>query len=266
MDLNLTSKTALVTGSHRGTGAGIAQVLAAEGASVVVHGLEAGQPDPIVAAIREAGGNASSVTGDPRSEEGADEIARGLATHGHPIDILVNNYGAAAGGGWLDGSSEDWTSMFETNVLSGVRLVRRLAGDMKSRGWGRIVFVGTVGSVRPRKQTPGYYAAKASLPAMTVSLSKELSGSGVTVNLISPGLIATAEVRAMVERRAEKKGWTGSWEELEKRAASDFMPTPSGRIARPDEVGALVAFVCSGWAASINGADLRIDGGAADCV
>ena len=151
-------------------------------------------------------------------------------------------------------------------MLSGVRLVRRLADPMRERGWGRIIFLGTVGSVRPRKQTPGYYAAKAALPAMCVSLSKELAGTGVTVNLVSPGLIATAEVRAMMERRAEKKGWGSNWSEIERRAASDFMPTPSGRIARPEEVGALVAFLASTWSASINGADFRIDGGAADCV
>jgi len=266
MDLKLAGRTALVTGSYRGTGAGIARVLAAEGASVVVHGLEPGQAEPIAEEIRRSGADASTVTGDLRTEPGAAALLRGLSEQGRSIDILVNNYGTAAGGGWMDGPARDWTTMFDTNVLSGVRMVQGLADGMKARGWGRIVFVGTIGSVRPRAQTPGYYAAKASLPAMTVSLSKELAGTGVTVNLISPGLIATAEVRAMVERRAEKKGWSGTWEQIEKRAAADFMPTPSGRIARPEEVGALVAFVCSSFADSINGADLRIDGGAADCV
>lgn len=263
MDLKLSGKTALITGSYRGTGAGIAKTLAAEGASVVVHGLEAPQAEPVAAEIAEAGGTVAIVNGDPRTESGADAIVAAL---GSPVDILVNNYGSAAGGGWLDGRSEDWAEMFETNVLSAARLVRRLGADMKKRGWGRILFVGTVGTSRPRSQTPGYYAAKSSLPAMTVSLSKELTGTGVTVNLISPGLIATAEVRAMMERRAAKKGWGTEWADIEKRAASDFMPTPSGRIARPEEVGALVAFVCSEWADSINGANLRIDGGAADCV
>lgn len=266
MDLGLTGRTALVTGSHRGTGAVIAKTLASEGASVVVHGLVAEQADPIAAAIRRDGGTATAIFGDPRTDSGADEISAQLASGGYAIDVLVNNYGAAAGGGWLDGPIEDWTAMYETNVLSGVRLVRRLVGPMRDRGWGRVLFLGTVGSARPRKQTPGYYAAKASLPAMTVSLSKELAGTGVTVNLVSPGLIATAEVRAMLEGRAKKKGWGSSWSEIERRAASEFMPTPSGRIARPEEVGALVAFLAGSWSASINGADFRIDGGAADCV
>lgn len=265
MDLKLKGRTALITGSYRGTGAGIARTLAAEGASVVVHGLEAGQPDPVAAEIIEDGGDATAITGDPRTDEGADAIVE--AVSGRDIHILVNNYGTAAGRGWMDGSSEDWTSMFETNVLSAARLVRRFGPAMKELGWGRILFLGTVGTSRPRAQTPGYYAAKSSLPAMTVSLAKELAGSGVTANLISPGLIATAEVREMMLRRAERKGWGTDWAEIEKRTVNDsFMPTPSARVARPDEVGALVAFVCSAWADSINGANLRIDGGAADCV
>ena len=178
----------------------------------------------------------------------------------------MNNYGAPGGGGWEDGSADEWMSMYETNVLSGVRLARGLAFGMKARGFGRVVFLGTVGIARPRAQTPGYYAAKAALTATTVSLAKELAGSGVTVNLVSPGLVATPEVRALLERRARKRGWDGSFEEIEARAASDFLPTPSGRIARPDEVGALVAFLCSPWAASINASEIRIDGGAADGI
>ena len=156
--------------------------------------------------------------------------------------------------------------MFETNILSGVRMVQHLAPGMKERGFGRVVFLGTVGSVRPRAQMPGYYASKAALANMTVSLSKDLSGTGITVNTVSPGLIATPEVRAMLEKRAEREGWGGPFEQIEARAAETFMKTPSGRVARTEEVGALVAFLCSPLAASINGAELRVDGGSADCA
>jgi 3-oxoacyl-[acyl-carrier protein] reductase len=266
MDLHLGTRTALITGSYRGTGAGIARCLAAEGATVLVHELEPGQARSVAEEIQASGGRADVVTGDPRSEAGAAALLREVTAAGREIDILVNNYGAAGGSGWEDGSIDDWTSMYETNVLSGVRLTRGLAFAMKARGFGRVVFLGTVGIARPRAQTPGYYAAKAALTATTVSLAKELSGSGVTVNLVSPGLVATPEVRALLERRARKRGWEGSFDEIESRAASDFLPTPSGRIARPDDVGALVAFLCSPWAASINASEIRIDGGAADGI
>ncbi len=266
MELGLSGRTALVTGSSRGTGAGIARVLAREGARVLVHGIEAGQADAVVAELREAGGQAAGFWGDVRTDEGARGLAEAVAREGSRVDVLVNNYGLAEGGGWTDGSSDDWLRMFETNVLSGVRMVRHLLPGMREQGWGRILFVSTVGSRRPRAQMPGYYASKASLANMTVSLCKELAGTGITVNTISPGILATAEVRAMLERRAEKEGWGTSWEEIQRVAARDFMPNPTGRIGRVDEVGALVAFLASDLAGYINGADIRIDGGAADCV
>jgi NAD(P)-dependent dehydrogenase (short-subunit alcohol dehydrogenase family) len=266
MDLGLSGRIALVTGSHRGTGAGIARVLAREGATVVVHGLEEGQADDVAREIRDAGGAAFTAHGDVRTAEGARAAAAGALAAAGRIDILVNNYGTAAGEGWLDGSDDDWLSMFETNVMSGARMVRELVPGMVERGWGRVIFVGTVGSRRPRARMPGYYASKAGLPNMTVSLAKELAHSGVTVNNVSPGLVATAEVRAMLERRAAREGWGDDWQEIQRRAARDFMPNPSGRVGTPEEVGSLVAFLTSDLAGYVNGADIRIDGGTADCV
>jgi len=265
MDLELAGRTALVTGSYRGTGAGIARVLAREGARVLVHGLEPGQSDEVVAELLAAGGAATAVCGDVRNDAGAAAVADGVDAEGG-VDILVNNFGRAEGRGWFDGNTEDWNGMWETNVMSAARLVQRLVPRMQERGWGRVLFLSTVGSVRPRAQMPGYYASKASLANMTVSLAKELAGTGITVNTISPGIIATAEVRASLTRRAEREGWGTDWKDIERAAASDFMPNPSGRIGDVEDVGNLVAFLSSDRAAYINGADVRIDGGAADCV
>lgn len=266
MQLELDGKVVLVTGSHRGTGAGIVRVLADEGATVIVHGLETGQADPVADELRAAGGRAFVACGDVRTESGASAaVESALAAQGR-VDVLVNNYGAAAGRGWLDADESDWLEMFHTNVLSGARMARHLVPGMRERGWGRVLFLGTVGGERPRAQMPGYYAAKASLANMTVSLAKELAGSGITVNTISPGMLATAEVREGLERRARKEGWGDDWEEIERRACSDFMPNPTGRLGKLEEVGSLVAFLASERGAYINGANLRIDGGAADCV
>jgi NAD(P)-dependent dehydrogenase (short-subunit alcohol dehydrogenase family) len=265
MDLELSGRTALVTGSYRGTGAGIARVLASEGVRVLVHGLEPGQADAVISELEGAGADVAGVCGDVRTDEGAQAVADGVAAQGG-VDILVNNFGRAEGGGWFEGSSDDWTGMWETNVLSAARMVKHLVPGMKERGWGRVLFLSTVGSARPRAQMPGYYASKASLANMTVSLAKELAGSGITVNTISPGIIATAEVVASLTRRAQREGWGTEWEDIQRAAASDFMPNPSGRIGAVEDVGNLVAFLASDRAAYINGADYRIDGGAADCV
>lgn len=265
MDLGLAGRTALVTGSYRGTGAGIARVLAREGVRVFVHGLEPGQADEVTAELRDGGAEATAVCGDVREDAGADAVAEAVTAEGG-VDILVNNFGRAEGRGWFDGDSGDWTGMWETNVLSAARMVQRLVPRMKETGWGRVLFLSTVGSARPRAQMPGYYASKASLANMTVSLAKELAGTGITVNTISPGILATAEVRASLIRRAEREGWGTDWEDIQKVAARDFMPNPTGRIGDVEEVGDLVAFLSSDRAGYINGADYRIDGGAADCV
>ncbi|MFN0089097.1 MAG: SDR family NAD(P)-dependent oxidoreductase [Acidimicrobiales bacterium] len=262
MDLGLSGKVALVSGSWRGTGAGTAAVLAAEGAEVLVHGFEAGQADPVAARIAAAGGKVGVVWGDLTTDEGADQVAE-QAGPGR-VDVLVNNYGAADRGGWFTSSAQDWIGVYQKNVLSGMRLTQRFVPAMRERGWGRVIFVGTVGSVRPNARNPHYYASKAALPNMVVSLAKELAGSGVTANLVSPGLIATDEVKEWFLRVASERGWAGEFDAVAERVAAEVMPNPSGRPATVEEVGAFVAFVASDLAACVNGANLRIDGGAAD--
>jgi len=248
MDLGLSGRKALVTGSYRGTGRGIATVLAREGATVFVHGFEPGQAEPIAQEI-----GATPVTGDLLTDEGADSIADAVGD----IDILVNNYGTSDRGRWMEASPAQWFEAYDKNVVSGVRLVPRLVPGMVERGWGRVIIIGTIGSVRPGARNPQYYASKAALPAVTVSLAQELSGTGVTVNLVSPGLVATDEVNAMLAR------YEGG--QLPANLAG-MVDNPSGRVAEPTDVGALVAFVASELSASVNGTNLRIDGGAADTV
>ncbi len=266
MDLGLDGRVVLVTGSWRGTGAGIAGVLAAEGATVLVHGMEPGQADPVIERIRAGGGRVHGVSGDIRSDAGADQLVAGALEVAGRVDALINNYGVAEGAGWLDTPTDAWVDIYQKNTLSGVRLVQRLVGPMRERGWGRVIWISTIGHVRPRAQMPGYYASKAALPNMTVSLARELGGSGITVNCVSPGMIATPEVRASMERRAARDGVSGDWDEIQRHAAASFLNTSVGRIASVEEIGALVAFLCSDHAGYIHGADIRIDGGAADCT
>ena len=266
MDLGLAGKVALVTGSYRGTGSGIAEQLAREGAQVWVHGFEPGQPDAVVEKLAADGLHVGGVVGNLMTDDGAAGVAERVLAEAGGVDILVNNYGVAEGGSWGETPTDEWVDLYQKNVLSGVRLVQAFAPGMKERGFGRIIWLGTVGSTRPGNRMPHYYASKATLPNICVSLAKELAGSGVTVNLVSPGIIATAEVKETFLRRAERRGWGSDWETVQRRAAGEMLANPAGRFAETDEVADLVAFVASQRAGYINATNLRIDGGASDCA
>src|SRR5690606_4459790 len=133
MDLGLNGKVALDTGAYRGTGAGIARCLAAEGAVTLVHGSEAGQADPAAAASSEAGGRAHAVPGDLRSESGTHRLVDECHGLAGPVDGLVNNDGVPDGGGWFEHDSASWFDVYDRNVVTGVRLVHRLVPAMRDR-------------------------------------------------------------------------------------------------------------------------------------
>ncbi len=256
VDLELAGKTALVSGSYRGTGLIIAKRLAEEGARVLVHGLEAGQAQTAVAEI----GCGEPVTGDITTDAGASALCDACPAQ---VDVLINNYGTADAGSWEESDTEDWLRSYQKNVLSAQRLIRQLLPQMRALGWGRIINLGTVGSTRPNNRMPQYYAAKGALATMTVSLAKEVAGTGIGVNLVSPGVILTPEVKAAYLKHGQKKGWGDTWEEIEPHVAKDI---PHGRIVSREEVASLIAFLASPLANGIHGQNIRVDGGALDIL
>ncbi|MGE0625953.1 MAG: SDR family NAD(P)-dependent oxidoreductase [Pseudomonadales bacterium] len=257
MDLGLSGSTALVTGSHRGTGQIIAKALLDEGATVWVHGLEAGQAEAAVAAL----GGGVPVTGDIRTESGTRSLIESL--NGRVPEILVNNYGAAERGRWVDSGTDDWIAAYQLNVLSAARLINHCLPAMREMPRARIINLGTVGSTRPNAANPQYYAAKGALATLTVSLAKEVSGTGIRVNLVSPGLILTPEVQAAYLESGRRKGWGETWAEVEPHVARDI---PIGRIVTREEVAALVVFLASPVADGIHGQNIRVDGGSLDIL
>ena len=262
MELGLNGKVVLISGSYRGTGAGTAKVFAAEGALVAVHGHELGQADGMVAEIISNDGSAIAVHGDLETSQGVDDIASQVeATYG-PVDVLVNNHGAPGRTDWTD-TAEAWKESWETNVLTGIRLTQRVLPSMRERGWGRVIFLGTVGTERPSERNPDYYGSKASLPVIVRSLAKELRGTGITANLVSPGMIATAEVREMLQRRAARENLHG-WDQVQRWALENSMPNLTDRIPDPEDIGRYVVFVASDVAWHLTGIDFKVDGGAID--
>ena len=262
MDLKLVDKTAFISGSYRGTGLGIARVLLQEGTHVVIHGFEPGQAETTCQNLINDGFDPRKITnatGDITNDEGVTHILN--AVENTSIDILINNYGTAERGRWGKSHTSDWIDAYEKNVLSAVRMIDAFLPQIKEKSWGRIIQIGTIGSYTPNKVMPQYYASKGALANLTVSLAKELARTGITVNTVSPGLIKTPEVETAYRAKAKKEGWGNDWAVIESHIAEENMKNPTGRIARVEEVGALVAFLCSEHADFLNGLNLRVDGG-----
>ena len=263
MQLRFNDRTALVTGADRNTGAVIARTLSDSGVSVVVHSNHC---DSSAAKTAQTLENSFYVEGDIATEAGCQAVLAQLQSQALNIDILVNNYGTATFAKWDSGSTEDWLDMYQKNVLSVARLVQGIVPQMKQRAWGRIVNLGTIGSHRPGKIMPHYYASKGALANLGVSLMQDLASTGITVNTVSPGLIHTPELEAGYRVKARKKSWGDDWDTILARIVTEEFLNPCGRMATREEVADLVVFLCSENAGFINGQNIRVDGGAVSHV
>jgi len=263
MDLRLTGKHALVTGSSSGIGAGIAHALAGEGVSVVVHGRDIDRTHQVAAAIQASGGNAVAVTGDLADDAGAASVAEAALAAFGAIDILVNNAGGASAGevkSWFSVPMEEWLASYQRNVMAAARLVHRLAPAMKERGWGRVIQIATAAATIPTSAQPEYGTAKAAMLNMSLGLSRALSGSGVTVNSVSPGMIRTPGLDDFLKAFAQRRGWG---DDVSK--AADYVLKGTGqtvnRIGTAEDVASAVAYLASPRADFLNGVNLHLDGG-----
>lgn len=258
MNLGLSDKRALVTGSSRGLGRAIAEMLAAEGVSVIVHGRNVVCAEAVAGRIRAAGGDAVAVVGDLSTDAGAEHVA---AASGD-VDILVNNAGYYDGLGWREADADKWAHIYQTNVVSGVRMIEGLVPGMCQRGWGRVIEIGGGLAIQPGAGQPHYNATLAARHNLTVSLARELAGTGVTANTVAPGAILTESVQNMATQAAAQLGWGPTWEDIEVAATNAWAPNDIQRFGRPAEVAAAVTFLASAHAGYVSGAVLRVDGGA----
>ncbi|MFE5138384.1 SDR family NAD(P)-dependent oxidoreductase [Streptomyces fagopyri] len=260
MDLKLTGKRALVTGSSSGLGEAAAKLLAAEGAAVVVHGRDKARTDAVAQDIRAAGGVATTVVGDLADDQTAAEVAR-AATEDGPVDILVNNAGFYRHLSWAEATPEEWLDTYNVNVVSGVRLIQRLVPAMRERGWGRVITIGGGLASQPMNTHPQYNATLAARHNLAVSLARELKGSGVTSNVVSPGAILVEATKELVTEIGPARGWGRTWEEIQPNAVNALIPNDQERFGEPNEIAAAIAYLCSEYAQYVSGATIRVDGG-----
>lgn len=164
------------------------------------------------------------VLGDLATEAEACRVAEESLGALGSVDILVNNAAIYANHGWLDATADDWAHLFNANVFSVVRLIRLLLPPMKAAGWGRIVNIASGEATQPLARMPDYGASKAALVNMTVSLAKELAGTGVTVHTVSPGIVVTDEIERFFRALAAQRGWGTEWSAIETAVLREWRP------------------------------------------
>jgi 3-oxoacyl-[acyl-carrier protein] reductase len=259
MELQLEGKRALVTGSTSGIGETIAKTLAAEGVAVVIHGRREQQAIRVIDEITQAGGKAAIAIGDLSTDEGAVEVVRQALKAFDGIDILVNNAGICPDESWFDTPSAQWNNIYNQNVGSMVRLIQQLVPGMKEQGWGRVISISSVVGSMALAERASYSATKAAIINLGVSLTKELANTGITSNIVSPGVVATTMIKELIDTQAKQEGVDVSI--IEKRWAEELYPNSIGRMGQPQDIANAVIFLASHQAEFINGANLRVDGG-----
>ena len=258
MDLGIKGRLALVTGSTTGIGRAIAATLAAEGAHVIVNGRNEATVKDAVAALSRTG-SAHGIAADLATAAGTRKVVDALAGIG-PVDILVNNVGYFEVKEFATISDRDWLDMFELNVMSGVRLSRALLPGMLERNWGRIVFIASDQSAKPNPGMAHYAMSKAAQVSIARSLAELTKGTRVTVNSALVAPTWSEGVEAFLGKIAPGLGKT-----VDEMRTAYFETTGASsllqRWAKPEEIAAQIAFLCSERAAAINGAAQRVDGG-----
>jgi NAD(P)-dependent dehydrogenase (short-subunit alcohol dehydrogenase family) len=257
MDLQLTGRLALVSGSTAGIGYAIAATLAAEGARVIVNGRTQAGVDAALAAIRTATGkDAIGFAGDLSAAQAAETLVKK-----HPgIEILVNNLGIFEARAFEEIPDADWVRFFEVNVLSGARLARLVLPAMRRADFGRIIFISSESAMHIPAEMVHYGMTKAAQIAVARGIAETVAGTGITVNSVLPGPTRSRGVGDFVEQLAREQGKSGA--QVEKEFFEQVRPTSLiRRFSSTQEVASMVAYLASPLASSTTGAALRVDGG-----
>jgi NAD(P)-dependent dehydrogenase (short-subunit alcohol dehydrogenase family) len=263
VDLKLTDKVALVTGSTAGIGFAIARSLASEGAHVYLNGRTEEHVDAAIAAIRAhaAAGKVDGIVSDFSSPAGAGTVIAKLPV----VDVLVNNVGIFEPKPFAEIPDADWYRFFEINVMSGVRLSRHYLAGMLKKNQGRIIFISSESAVQIPPEMVHYGMTKTAQIAVARGIAESVAGTGVTVNSVLPGPTESEGVGGFVDAMAKQQN--KSKQTIEKEFFEQVRPSSLlKRFATVDEVAAMVTYVASELSSATNGAALRVDGGVVKAI
>jgi acetoacetyl-CoA reductase len=233
-----------------GLGTAICQALANEGCTVVANCLPGySEKDAWLLRMKENGYDFLAAEGDVSDYDSCETMVREIEAQFGPITILVNNAGITRDNRFLKMPKSDWGAVLRVNLDSVFNLTQHVLPKMEKTGWGRIINISSVNGIKGQFGQANYAAAKAGILGFTLSLASEYAKKGITVNAIAPGYIATDMVMAIKEEAREKI----------------IAQVPMGRLGKPEEIGALVAYLISEKAGFMTGATLNINGGMHMC-
>lgn len=255
MNFGLEGKVAMVAAASKGIGLAIAKALSAEGCRVSIC---ARNEEILEAAAGEIGGDTRSYVVDVSDPDDLRWWVEQTREDLGPVSILVTNTGGPPAGSVDDMTDDQWRSGFESTLMNVVRLVREVQPDMRQAGWGRIVHLTSYVAKDPSRMLPISSTLRSGLISLTRLQAIELGPEGITVNGVLPGSTMTDRQRHLISARAEREGVSEA--EAEELQTKDI---PLGRIADPEEIASVVAFLCSVPAGYVTGQSILVDGGLA---
>ncbi|WP_225336370.1 SDR family NAD(P)-dependent oxidoreductase [Halomicrobium urmianum] len=246
MDLDITDRSALVTGAGRGNGKAIAEELAANGATVVVNDLDEEAAASTAESIRDSGGEAIALTADVSDKDAVESMVAEATEEVGTIDVLVNNAGVGQSGPFLARDSDDLFELnLDTHLWGSIHCTEAVVDGMVEQGYGKIVNITSIHTKNGVGMSPEYDVGKYSLLGLTKSLALELGREGVRVNAVAPGWVDTRMTDGFSDRTVEQ--------------ILDL--NPLDRFAQPEEIADAVMFLVSPASDYVNGHELRVDGG-----
>ena len=264
MDLSIKGRTAIVTGGDSGIGFATAKILAGEGVNIILTDMTHEELEKAAEEVRSCAKDNNkvvSVSADLTKMEDVEKLEKRTIKEFGGVDILVNCAGIrGAAGAFTNLSDEDWYKTIDIDLMGAVRVCRTFIPHMQKKGWGRIVLIASENALQPYQEESPYNACKAGIINLTKCLSKAYSPQGVMINCVSPAYIATPMTDAMMEELAAKRSCTKE-EATEWFLKNERPHIVVDRRGKPEEVGAVIAFLCSERVSYVTGSNYRVGGG-----
>ncbi len=260
MDLGIRGKVAVVTASSKGIGKAVAKVLLEEGAKVVICSRNEENLLKAEKELKEIGGEILKVKVDLGKKEDIEKLKEKTLKEFGTVDILFLNAGGPKPGGFFDVDESDWERIFKVNLMSAIRLINAFVDEMKRKKWGRIIALTSVTVKQPIRNLILSNSIRLAITGFMKTLSLDLAPYNITVNCVAPGYTMTERVKELLKDEARRAG--KNFEEVLREKNKSF---PMKRMADPEEIASVVAFLASEKSSYITGQTITVDGGMSLC-